>query len=146
MTSASPNASSPPKAIRERPSNRRLLETRKVEHRRPDGNVTRILVTVGYDPSAPDRPIEVFYSEGFRSGSDMEFTVQDACVLISLLLQHGVPPSTIASSTATRESEDADLMAGDLVLPKDALPTHGSLAGTIAAELAIPPSWADEND
>ena len=95
-------------------------------------------MTVGYDPSAPDRPIEVFYSEGFRSGSDMEFTVQDACVLISLLLQHGVPPSTIASSTATRESEDADLMAGDLVLPKDALPTHGSLAGTIAAELCNP--------
>ena len=132
-----------PQPDRQRPSNRRLLETRKVEHRRPDGNVTKILVTVGYEPTEPLRPIEVFYSEGFRSGSDMEFTVQDACVLISLLLQHGVPPLTIASSMATRESEDADLTAGDLVQSDDGLPVYGSLAGTIAAELAVPPSWAD---
>lgn len=129
---------------RRRPADRRLLETRKVKHLRPDGNTTRILVTVGYDPSAPTVPVEVFYSEGFRSGSDMEFTVQDACVLISLLLQHGTPPERIASSMAIRDSDDADLMSGDFAQPTDGPVIYGSLAGTIAAELAVPPLWADD--
>ncbi|KIT14756.1 hypothetical protein [Jannaschia aquimarina] len=133
-----------PQSDRQRPSNRRLLETRKVEHVRPDGNVTRILVTVGYDPTDPARPIEVFYSEGFRSGSDIKFTVQDACVLISLLLQHGVPPERIASSMATRESEDADLTSGAFARRGDGPVVYGSLAGTIAAQLAVPPGWAEE--
>ena len=31
----------------------------------------------------------------------------------------------------------------DLVQSDDGLPVYGSLAGTIAAELAVPPSWAD---
>ena len=46
----------------------------------------------GYAIEDPLRPVEVFYAEGFRSGADLEFLTQDACVLVSLLLQHGVPP------------------------------------------------------
>lgn len=93
---------------------------------------------------APTVPIEVFYSVGFRSGSDMEFTVQDACVLISLLLQYGVPPERIASPMATRDSDDADLTSGEFAQPTDGPVIYGSLAGTIAAELAVPPGWAGD--
>ena len=116
------------------PPPRRLTETRRVEHLRSDGTAIRILVSVGYADDDPLRPIEVFYAEGFRSGADLEFLMQDACVLISLLLQHGVPPERIAASMATREEPDGQ-------------PTPGSLAGTIATELMVPPGWAEaENE
>lgn len=129
---------------RRRPADRRLVETRKVTYIRPDGNATKIIVSVGYEAADPTRPVEVFYSEGFRSGSDLEFTVQDACVLISLLLQHGISTERIASSMATRETADADLMSGEFVAPEGAASMPASMAGAIAAELMIPPSWADD--
>lgn len=128
---------------RRRPANRRLAETRRVIYERPDGNTTKIIVTVGYEAETPTRPIEVFYSEGFRSGSDLEFTVQDACVLISLLLQHGVSIDRIAASMSTRETADADLTSGEFVAPAVGTATPASMAGAIVAELAIPPVWAD---
>lgn len=129
---------------RRRPADRRLVETRKVTYVRPDGNATKIIVSVGYEAADPTRPVEVFYSEGFRSGSDLEFTVQDACVLISLLLQHGISAERIASSMATRETADADLMSGEFVAPEGAASMPASMAGAIAAELMILPSWADD--
>lgn len=115
---------------RRTPPTRRLTETRRVEHIRSDGVATPILVSVGYDGADPLRPVEVFYAEGFRSGADLEFMTQDACVLVSMLLQYGVPPERIAVSMSTREDADGQL-------------TPGSLAGTIAAELARPPAWTD---
>lgn len=130
--------------LRRRPADRRLGETRKVTYVRPDGNATKIIVSVGYEAADPTRPVEVFYSEGFRSGSDLEFTVQDACVLISLLLQHGISAERIASSMATRETADADLASGEFVAPEGAASMPASMAGAIAAELMIPPSWAED--
>ncbi len=108
---------------------RRLSETRRIEHLRTDGVSARVFITIGYAPDAPTRPREVFYDEGYRSGSDLEYLVQDLCVIVSLLLQHGTPPEAIARSLSRREGLDGDV--------------HGSLAGTIAAELAIPPAWAE---
>ena len=115
---------------RQTPPPRRLSETRRVEHVRSDGVTVPILVSVGYAEDDPLRPVEVFYAEGFRSGADLEFLTQDACVLVSLLLQHGVPPARIAASMSLRENTDGAHVPG-------------SLAGTIAAELARPPAWAD---
>jgi len=112
------------------PPPRRLTETRRVEHIRSDGTAIRILVSVGYADDDPLRPIEVFYAEGFRSGADLEFLMQDACVLISILLQHGVSPERIAASMSAREEPDGRL-------------TPGSLAGTIATELMMPPVWSE---
>ena len=120
-----------PAPPRKPPPPRRLTETRRVEHVRSDGNATPILVSVGYREDDPLTPIEVFYAEGFRSGADLEFLTQDACVLVSLLLQHGVPPARIAASMSTRETPDGHHVPG-------------SLAGTIAAEPTRPPAWADE--
>ena len=120
----------PAPASRQPPPARRLSETRRVEHVRSDGAAIRILVSVGYAADDPLRPVEVFYAEGFRSGADLEFLTQDACVLVSLLLQHGVPPARIAAAMSRREDP------GGTISP-------GSLAGTIAAELVHPPAWAD---
>ena len=112
------------------PPTRRLSETRRVEHVRSDGVAIRILVSVGYAADDPLRPVEVFYAEGFRSGADLEFLTQDACVLVSLLLHHGVPPARIAAAMSLRDDPDGTT-------------SPGSLAGTIAAELVHPPAWAD---
>ncbi|MGR3484275.1 MAG: TSCPD domain-containing protein [Paracoccaceae bacterium] len=114
---------------RQRPPPRRPCETRAIAHRRADGSEARIAVTIGYDPVGGTRPVEVFYDGGYRSGSDLEFVVQDLCVIVSLLLQHGVGPEAIGRSLSLREEPDG---------------THapGSLAGTIVAELSVPPAWA----
>ena len=98
-------------------------------HRTPDGRETPLSVSIGYDPAEPLRPREVFYDAGCRSGADLEFAVQDLCVIVSLLLQHGVDPREIGRSPSVSHGAD------------DA-PHHGSLAGMVVAELLAPPAWA----
>lgn len=129
-TDAAPVAPDGRAASRRRLPNRRLTETRHVVHRAPDGRETPVSVSIGYDPADPIRPREVFYDAGHRSGADLEFAVQDLCVVLSLLLQHGVPASEIGRSLSVSYGPDDS-------------PHHGSLAGTIAAELLVPPGWAE---
>ncbi len=123
--------------VRRRLPDRRLVETRHVVHRTPDGRETPLAVSIGYDPAEPARPREVFYDAGCRSGADLEFAVQDLCVVLSLLLQHGVEAREIGRSLSVSHGPDDTAH-------------HGSLAGTITAELAVPPGWAvpekDEDD
>ena len=90
---------------------RRLTETRRIETR--DGN--KIYLSVGFDPNAPDRPREVFYSAGFKSGSQLEFQIQDDCVLISLLLQHGLTSEDVAKSLARDEQPDGSMARASIV-------------------------------
>ena len=104
---------------------RRLNENLKI--RAPDGR--KFYLSVGFDPDEPLRPREVFYASGFRSGSALEFDLQDTCVLISLLLQHGVTPDTIANSLARRERPDGGM-------------EYASLTGLILEELGKTPSHA----
>ena len=114
---------------RDRLPDRRLSETRRIAHRSGDGRETHVFVTIGYAASDPGRPREVFYDAGFRSGADLAFLVQDAAVLVSLLLQHGVSPERIGRSLA------ASAEGGP-----------ASLIGAMAAELADPPQWMREAD
>ena len=72
----------------------------------------------------------MFYTEGFRIGADLEFLTQDAFVLVSLLLQHGIPPTRIAAAMSLREDPDGRHMPG-------------SLADTVAAKSTRPPAWGD---
>ena len=71
--------------------------------RRP--NVTRaaewnghaFTVTIGLDP-ATGAPAEVFADTA--RGGDMAPTLADACVIVSLALQHGIAPDALAKSLA----------------------------------------------
>ncbi len=97
---------------------RRLTETRKITT--VHGHT--VYLSLGYDPRDPNRPREIFYSAGFKSGSQLEFMVQDACVLISLLLQNGHMPADIAKSLSRVEQPDTSF-------------AHGSIVGLITEEL-----------
>jgi hypothetical protein len=69
---------------------RRAAETVELEH-----GGQRFTVTVGFYPDG--RPGEVF-THGLRSGSNLDGLLADACVVVSLLMQHGVEAREIASS------------------------------------------------
>ena len=90
---------------------RRLSETLEITNF--DGR--DIHLTVGYDPNDPTRPREVFYSAGFKSGSQIEFQMQDACVMFSLLLQHGLRPEEIAKSLSRSEQPDGSMAYASVV-------------------------------
>lgn len=55
----------------------------------------RFTVTVGFFPDG--HPGEVF-ADGAKVGSDLAGLLDDACVVVSLLLQYGVRPAALASS------------------------------------------------
>jgi len=52
-------------------------------------------VTFGFDDLG--RPKEAF-ADGERSGSEMAAIVSDACVLVSIALQHGIAPDALGKS------------------------------------------------
>ncbi|WP_170565890.1 TSCPD domain-containing protein [Ruegeria atlantica] len=109
--------------------NRRLVETRRVE----TAFGQTAFISVGYDPAEPLRPREVFYSAGLKSGSDLEFLLHDMCVLVSKLLQCGMPPEDVAKSLSRQETAIGDI-------------THASLFGWILDAVCVPPEWAAAYD
>ena len=54
-------------------------------------------VTAGFDPRTGALS-EVFYSDGMKSGTDLQHTIGDACVIVSVALQHGVPLADLSRS------------------------------------------------
>lgn len=76
----------------------------RLPNRRPAVTVTlawrssHLAVSIGFGPDG--RPREVFAS-GAREGSDVQATIDDACVVISLALQHGVEPAALGRSLGT---------------------------------------------
>ncbi len=73
---------------RERLPGRRPNETIDLEI-----NGTLYAVTVGYYPDG--RVAEVF-THGAKVGSTMDAILDDACILLSLLLQYGAEPASLA--------------------------------------------------
>ena len=73
----------------------------RLPDRRPNETTTlvfgglRFAVAIGFFPDG--RPGEVFAS-GVKSGCDLDYLLDDACVALSLLLQHGVAPAALARS------------------------------------------------
>lgn len=77
-------------------------------HRLPDRRpaVTRavivdgreVVVSIGYDPVTA-QPAEVFLS-GAKEGSAVQSLLDDATVVLSVALQHGVPAAALARSIA----------------------------------------------
>lgn len=80
-----------------------MTRTRLPDRRR---NVTREIafgpqtftICVGYDDAG--RPLEVF-ADGQKTGSTMAAFIDDACIVISIALQHGVAPAALARSMST---------------------------------------------
>ena len=80
----------------------KLADRQQLPQRRPNqtvdlihGNMT-FSVTIGYDP-ATGEPREVF-THGAKAGSNMDAILDDVCVLLSLVLQHGIKASSLAGS------------------------------------------------
>lgn len=79
----------------------------RLPNRRPSVNVEVVwqtdageaafTLTAGFDP-ATGKLREVFYSDGLKSGTAMLHTIADACVLVSLALQHGAYLDQLAHS------------------------------------------------
>ena len=105
----------------------RLTETRRVET--PQGHTA--FISVGYHPRSPLKPREVFYCEGFKSGSDLEYHMQDMCVLISLLLQFDMTSSDIALSLSRRKTAMGEV-------------AYASIVGRVLETVSQPPEWADQ--
>ena len=55
-------------------------------------------VCVGYDDAG--RPLEVF-ADGQKTGSTMAAFIDDACIAISIALQHGIAPAALVRSLST---------------------------------------------
>ena len=106
---------------------RRLPARRPSETRRLAWAGQTIHVTVGYDTGSLE-PREIFYSGGYRSGSDMEALVSDLCVFLSVWLQQeGVTAETMRKSMG----QALDVRTGE--------PMPASILGLLLDELARPP-------
>lgn len=112
--------------MRQSLSTRRPAIVRKLEWQ-TDVSVHKFHVSVGFDPKT-GRVCEVFYSDGQKVGSLMQHTIQDACVLISLLLQHDVPPHLLCKSLSTTPVLGDDTARATIV---------GVIADAVAEEAAI---------
>ena len=121
---------------RHHPPTRRRSETRRIVWQAPNamGAETRIFVTIGYAEDG-HRPVEIFYNEGYRSGSDLEMLVSDICILLSIMMQH--EDVEIGSFTKSLAREQ-DLRSGDM--------RFASIIGVLLDELQRPPEWADWAD
>ena len=80
---------------RQRLPARRPNQTRVIRWAGSDDQPTEFSVTVGY--FLDGRPGEVF-ANGLRVGSSMQSLLEDACVAVSIALQHGVTPEALAHS------------------------------------------------
>ena len=98
---------------------RRRAETFTVIHRHQ-----LFVVTVGFfDDGTPG---EVFI-DGCKTGTDIESIARDAGVLLSLALQHGVPPETIRHAVTRGISEEPASILGAVV---DSITTN-SFSGSV---------------
>ena len=76
---------------RQRLPNRRANETVAVTH---EGST--YAVTLGFDPATGE--VREIFTHGAKVGSAMDGILDDTCILLSILLQHGVQPSSFAGS------------------------------------------------
>ena len=107
---------------RERLPGRRPSETADLDF---DG--ARYAVTIGVYPDG--RPGEVFTGNA-KVGSSMDGLLDDACILVSLLLQNGVEPAALAKTVGRLEGGTAP----------------ASVIGAICDLVAVPPAATpDEN-
>ena len=96
--------------------NRRPNQTIDLQHKGMTFNVT-----VGFDATT-GAPMEVF-GNASKAGSDFAALLADACVILSLALQHGIQPSALSKTMqwtpvfgmADKVSEPASVIGAILV-------------------------------
>ena len=76
---------------RQRLPNRRANETVEVVH---DGRA--YAVTLGFDPVTGE--VREIFTHGAKAGSALDGILADTSILLSILLQHGVQPSSFVNS------------------------------------------------
>jgi hypothetical protein len=81
-------------------------------------------VTVGF--YSDGTPGEVFI-DGGKTGQDIQSTARAAAVVISLALQHGVPPETIRHAVTRGASEEPASILGGAVV--DSITTNAFSGG-----------------
>lgn len=78
---------------------RRPNVTMKVSHVFAGGREQNLLVTFGFDslttPFGTKRRIAEIFCADFKEGTDLHTLITDACVCLSLLLQHGYDAPTL---------------------------------------------------
>lgn len=78
------------------------MTRQRLPDRRPSATISTtfkthpLKITIGYDP-ATGAAREIFAS-GPKEGTDMEHALSDACVVISIALQHGITPAEMSKS------------------------------------------------
>jgi hypothetical protein len=99
-------------------------------------NDTRYEVTIGFFPTT-GRVGEVF-THGAKVGSAMDAILDDACVALSLLLQHGVAPSALAASMGRdgNGKRPSSIIGGLADLLEEADRVHVGDSGPCEAEVA----------
>lgn len=78
------------------------MSRRRLPNRRP--SITHMLlhdgrsyaVSLGFDPA--DGWLGEVFAHGAKVGSNMDGILDDACIALSLLLQHGVEPASLAGT------------------------------------------------
>lgn len=103
-------------STRRRLPNRRPCETVEIVH---DG--AAYAVSLGFDEIGRVR--EVFAGSGAKAGSHMDGVLSDACVLMSLALQHGVEPAALPASL------------GRVIETGERVSVIGAVADLVASEL-----------
>ncbi|MEI8396857.1 MAG: ribonucleotide reductase [Rhodospirillaceae bacterium] len=80
----------------------------------------------------PDGRIGEVFASGAKSGCDMDYLLDDACVALSLLLQHGVEPAVLANSMGRTEEIAVGHFRSDSGLPAT---RPASIIGALADRL-----------
>lgn len=88
-------------------ANRRPNLTTVVQWTGSAGPDHKLIVTFGIERKL----VKEAFCAGFRSGTDVCALANDACIMMSLLLQHGVDISTIADACGQeREGQPSSLL------------------------------------
>lgn len=106
--------------MRERLPDRRPSETRTIAWR---GGA--LALTAGFDPATG--AIREVFASGYRIGSDMQATIDDACVIVSIALQHGARAAELRRSLGTVPTR------GDEGLGEEPASVLGAIIGGLLA-------------
>ena len=97
------------------PPRRQLPRRRPNTGARVSAGAVAAHATVGFDPEG--RPAEIFLrpTGGAKSGSEVDFLLDDLAVVVSVALQHGVPAAALARSVSRDRDGTPTTIAGAAV-------------------------------